>query len=199
MGQGRRRRGLSPEDRDLWDRLKMTVAPLHPVTAPSPTPRPPDAKSATPPAGKSAHPVTPAMSPRPTERPHGRAAERAAPPDLAEMRMDHRRYEKMRRGRMTPDARLDLHGMTAHRAHAALNGFIASAHAAGHRLVLVITGKGRPTDDIMLGEDGPGVLRRSVPHWLKMAPNGSRVLQVSQAHRRHGGEGAYYVYLARRR
>ena len=43
--------------------------------------------------------------------------------------MDRRRFEKLRRGRIEPEARLDLHGMTAERAHAALTGFILRAHA----------------------------------------------------------------------
>ena len=57
--------------------------------------------------------------------------------------MDRRRFEKLRRGRMEPEARIDLHGMTAERAHAALTGFILRAHDEDLRLVLVITGKGR--------------------------------------------------------
>jgi len=63
--------------------------------------------------------------------------------------------------------------------------------------VLVITGKGR--DD-----DGPGpiprrrgVLRHQVPQWLSRPPLGPAVLQVTPAHRKHGGEGALYVYLRR--
>src|SRR6056297_1988710 len=51
-----------------------------------------------------------------------------------------------------------------------------------------------------LKRDGPapverGVLRRQVPHWLALPPLSSAVLDVSPAHRRHGGDGALYVYL----
>jgi DNA-nicking Smr family endonuclease len=73
------------------------------------------------------------------------------------------------------------------------------AHGQGRRLVLVVTGKGKHRDD-----GGPipvrqGVLRHNVPHWLRMAPLGPLVLQITEAHLRHGGGGAYYVYLKRQR
>lgn len=104
----------------------------------------------------------------------------------------------MRRGRILPEARLDLHGMTAERAHAALTRFICAAHADGRRLVLVITGKGRGPDEAGLPYR-PGILRYSVPHWLATPPLARMVLEVVEAHRSHGGAGALYVYLRRLR
>lgn len=118
--------------------------------------------------------------------------------DRAHPHMDRRRFESLRRGRLSPEARLDLHGMTAERAHAALISFILGAHASELRLVLVITGKGRPPEEGYFPARH-GVLRHNVPHWLAAAPLGPRVLQVAPAHRKHGGAGAYYVYLRRRR
>ncbi len=188
---GRKRRGLSPEDRALWERLKATVDPLHrrPETERS-VPVPPETKGATvrksPDLAEKA-----AIMPGPAARP--------SPAVPTAPRMDRRRYEKLRRGRMQPEARIDLHGMSVERAHATLNGFIASSHASGHRLVLVITGKGIPGERPIFGEQTRGILRRSVPHWLAMAPNRERILHVAEAHRRHGGEGALYVYLVRQR
>ncbi len=78
-------------------------------------------------------------------------------------------------------------------------GFIMRAASEGKRLVLVITGKGKDRD-----EDGPipirrGVLRHQVPHWLSVPPLSQLVLQITAAHDRHGGGGAYYVYLKRLR
>ena len=101
----------------------------------------------------------------------------------------------MSRGKLAPEARIDLHGMTLAVAKAELTGFILRAQAAGHRLVLVITGKGK-------GDHGPlptrsGALRHEVPHWLGMAPMAGAVMQVVPAHDRHGGGGAYYVWLRR--
>lgn len=115
------------------------------------------------------------------------------------LRMDKKAFGQLNRGRMEPEARLDLHGMTLEQAHPSLTRFIMKQHAAGKRLVLVITGKGKARD-----EGGPipvrfGVLRHQVPQWLSMAPLAGLVLQVSQAHPKHGGGGAYYVYLKRSR
>ena len=105
----------------------------------------------------------------------------------------------MKRGKLKPEGRLDLHGLTLDRAHSLLTQFILSAYGNEQRLVLIITGKGKSRDD-----GGPipvrfGVLRHQVPQWLAMAPLSSAVLQVTQAHNRHGGGGAYYVYLRKSR
>ncbi|WP_306438998.1 Smr/MutS family protein [Litoreibacter roseus] len=113
--------------------------------------------------------------------------------------MDKKVFKKMSAGRLSPEARIDLHGMTLDRAHSALTGFIMRANAEGQRLVLVITGKGKRRD-----EGGPipvrtGVLRQQVPMWLSQAPLSPLILQVSQASQKHGGLGAYYVYLRRNR
>ena len=112
--------------------------------------------------------------------------------------MDRRRFDKLRRGRLEPEARIDLHGMTSERAHAALTDFILAAHARDLRLVLVITGKGQ-ADDTPHQPRRHGILRHSLPHWLAAPPLTGRILQVATAHQRHGGAGAFYVYLRRRR
>jgi DNA-nicking Smr family endonuclease len=196
-------RRLSPEERRLWERVAATAAPLHrppPEDAPGPTtqpaPQPPgrpkplavDRRAA------SAKPV-PAEPPRVgldlAPDPHI-ALERANP------HMDRRRFDRLRRGRLEPEARLDLHGMTSEAAHAALTGFILAAHARDLRLLLVITGKGR-TPDGAVQPQRHGILRHSLPHWLAAPPLAGRILQVAPAHQRHGGGGAYYVYLRRRR
>jgi DNA-nicking Smr family endonuclease len=113
--------------------------------------------------------------------------------------MDRRNFERLRRGKLTPDARLDLHGMTSERAHSALVGFVLDAHARSLRLLLVITGKGRPGDPGTVIPERHGILRHSLPHWLNAPPLAGKVLQVAPAHQRHGGGGAFYVYLRRTR
>lgn len=92
-------------------------------------------------------------------------------------------------GRDPIGARVDLHGLTHDQARAALTAFIEDACARGLRGVLVITGKGAL---------GDGVLRRRAPEWLAEPPLRQRVAGLSEAHRRHGGEGALYVALKRR-
>ncbi len=193
----RRRRGLTPDDRRLWDEVARTATPLGPARTAEPVPEPEEAPPrpepprqdpiiarAKPPAGPQ---ITYDLAPDPHL-----ALARANP------HMDRRRFDKLRRGRLEPEARIDLHGMTAERAHAALTGFILRASAEDLRLVLVITGKGRP-DDGSAAPRRQGILRHSLPHWLAAPPLNARVLQVASAHQRHGGAGAFYVYLRRRR
>lgn len=115
------------------------------------------------------------------------------------VRMDHKRFGQMKKGRLAPEARIDLHGMTLAEAHPALLRFIFGSVAEERRLVLVITGKGK-----VRHESGPiperhGVLRHQVPHWLNSMPLKPYVLQIAEAHVKHGGQGAYYVYLRRTR
>ena len=202
----RRRRGLTPEEKALWHRVADTATPLSARIRQKGGVASDDDRDDT--AGKDPEPrVKPqtVFSPMPRFR-IGQAAGAAGPdhsraPSPAErlaaapLRMDHKVHKRMSRGKIRPEARLDLHGMTLAAAHPHLIHFILSAHAQGHRLVLVITGKGR-------GDHGPlptrpGALRHQVPHWLHTAPLSAVVQQVTPAHYRHGGEGAYYVYLRR--
>jgi DNA-nicking Smr family endonuclease len=116
----------------------------------------------------------------------------------APSRLDGRRAERLRRGKLEPEARLDLHGMTRERAHAALTGFVLSAQARGLRVVLVITGKGRADRSDAVIPERHGILRHSLPHWLAAPPLTGRVIETRPAHARHGGAGAVYLYLRRR-
>ena len=199
----RRPRGLKPEEQELWDRVRARTHPLHPVQEKRKPHQP-----APPPPASPARPVAPAA--KAYEPPRFRIGEKAGPghgaqwagaeqPRPAPLKMDRKRFTDLRRGKLAPEARIDLHGMTLAQAHPALIRFILGAHAGGKRLVLVITGKGR-------GEAGPGpiperrgILRQQVPHWLQGPPLSSVVLQTAPAHRSHGGEGALYVYLRRHR
>jgi DNA-nicking Smr family endonuclease len=112
--------------------------------------------------------------------------------------MDAGTHAKMTRGKLQPEARIDLHGMTLAEAHPELIRFVLNAQSRGLRLVLVITGKGKSRDDHGPIPQRTGALRHQVPHWLHLPPLGPAVLQVSEAHLKHGGGGAYYVYLRKR-
>ena len=192
----RRRKGLTDEDRALWSRVAETAQPLHPrrkepLVLPSDEPA-----RALPPA----HAALPAfrLGQAVPPKPGGKVQRAPTPAETlarAGLRMDAKLHRRMTQGKLKPEARLDLHGMTLSAAHPELVNFVLSCHAGGLRLVLVITGKGR-------GDHGPlptrpGALRHQVPHWLHGAPLGAVVQQVTAAHYRHGGEGAYYVYLRR--
>ncbi|AML50860.1 Smr/MutS family protein [Falsihalocynthiibacter arcticus] len=194
-------RGLRPDEEELWQTVAIQTNPLHPIRQPQ---------------SLSDKTVQPTRKPLKINKSGLRAfhiGETAIPhvkghdllPSLADrisqapVQMDHKTFGKMKKGRLSPEGKLDLHGMTMANAHPALNRFILDAYADGRRLVLVVTGKGKYRD-----EPGPipvpyGVLKHQVPQWLMMPPLRSAVLQVSEAHLKHGGGGAYYVYLRRHR
>jgi DNA-nicking Smr family endonuclease len=87
------------------------------------------------------------------------------------------------------EARLDLHGLDQAKARAELADFVNRAWSEGERSVLVITGRG-----VM----GDGVLRKRAPEWLGEPGLREVVAGVSEAHQKHGGDGALYVALKRR-
>ena len=120
-----------------------------------------------------------------------------APPPLAPL--DKRLRRRLARGRGAIDRSIDLHGMTQSVAHEALRGFLAAAQGRGDRLVVVVTGKGggRANGREASWVEAPGVLRRSVPHWLHAPDLRAIVLGFEEAGRAHGGAGALYVRLRR--
>ncbi len=190
-------RKLGPEEQELWGRVAETARPLHRravVVAPMPEPVAAPVKPKPVFEGRILRPDP--VSPPPRHdllRPLSDAL-RAAP-----VAMDMKQFQRMTRGKLEPEARIDLHGMTLAQAHAALNGFILRAQGAGLRLVLVITGKGKSVADDGPIPRRPGALKHDVPQWLRMAPLAGAVLELREAHARHGGSGAYYVYLRRGR
>jgi len=198
-----RRRHLRPEEEDLWQAVARTAQPMHSKQGQDQrrggVDLPPSlSKEKAPPAPPSLQPFQIGEKAR-TVLGHDLVPNLSARLSAAPLRMDAKAFARMSRGKLSPEARIDLHGLTLAEAHPQLIGFVLGAQAQGLRLVLVITGKGRrPTDD------GPvpqrhGVLRHQVPQWLAQAPLGQAVLQVAEAHPRHGGSGAFYVYLRRPR
>lgn len=102
--------------------------------------------------------------------------------------MDRRTAERLRKGAIRPEARLDLHRRTVDEARAMVEGFVRSSRGAGRRCVLVVTGKGSP-------ERGTGAIRREFPHWLNAPAVRGHVVSCVQAVPGDGGGGAFYLYL----
>ncbi|MGO1119556.1 Smr/MutS family protein [Rhodovibrionaceae bacterium A322] len=194
----------TPKDRGLWDHVTQQVAPLPgrrflhhdklqvPLSAPKDRPKyNPCAVAKSKPGGKSRqgvlqphHPLLPLCQPAKPVTPglaHGQVAA-----------LDKRHAERLKRGRLGIDAKIDLHGLYQAEAHMALNEFIARSYQKGHRCLLVVTGKG-------LGQEEGGVLKRQTPNWLNQAPNRSKILAFDYAQPKDGGSGALYVLLKRQR
>lgn len=131
-----------------------------------------------PPSPLRPEPLVPVEKPSPRPTPyHGPQA------------IEPRRKQRLARERDPITARLDLHGYGQDQARRVLEDFLIRAQSEGLRAVLVITGKG------FLGD---GILRRSTPEWLSSPSLRGVVAGVSEAHRRHGGEGALYIALKKR-
>jgi len=168
-------RTVSDAESTLWQQVTGDVEPLAGTGASESLP--PDIEK--PPAPRKPpvpRPAPPAPS-APVELHHGSA------PGL-----DRSTQQKMRRGKVAIEARVDLHGMTQNEAHHVLNAFLHNCQAAGRRTVLVITGK---------GAGGEGVLRAAVPKWLNQGACRRMIRAFSFAAPKDGGEGALYVMLKR--
>jgi DNA-nicking Smr family endonuclease len=206
------RRRLSDDEQELWHRVARTARRLSPAP-----PLEPDARKgpvADPSARAPDHRAAATPMPPPTPRKILKGTTAPEPRirlDLADpvgerlsrqpVQMDRKLHGKMMRGKLEPEARIDLHGMTVAQAHQALTGFILASQARGLRLVLVITGKGRTRapDHAAPMPARAGVLKHEVPLWLRSGPAAPVVLDMRESHRSHGGSGAYYVYLRKRR
>lgn len=182
-------------DAELWRHVTRDVTPLQPSLARQqletpvsvPEARRQEAKETAerPPRTKRRiQPGPPPKAPPPKPRPellHG---------DVRDL--DRRSADRLKRGQLPIEARLDLHGLTQLEARRALDAFLAAGVAAGRRCVLVITGKGGMGGEV-------GVLRRAVPQWLNEPGNREKVLAFSYALPKHGGNGAIYLLLKRQR
>jgi DNA-nicking Smr family endonuclease len=175
-------RPLSDEEVNLWLTVTRSITPRPGAAVPE-TPRPKPAKPA-----KIALPAT--HVPAPPSKP----APRPAMPGLAPL--ERRARQKLARGSMPVDAALDLHGLRQHEAHPALHGFLTRAQRQGAKIVLVVTGKGEGR--VADGSEPSGVLRRSVPIWLRAPEWRHLVVGFEEAGRPHGGTGALYVRVRRR-
>lgn len=185
----RSRRPLVP-DAELWRRVSEQVTPLKRRQPPSEKTAAPkrQAEPPSPPAAAPPAPPPPAPPPRPRQP--------AAPP-VPGSGLDRRTAERFRRGELPLAGTLDLHGMTQAAAHAALEAFVHRGWNRGHRFVVIVTGKGRGEDD--WGRPQRGVLRRMVPRWLAEPALAPFVLATASARPQHGGEGALYLLLRRKR
>lgn len=187
-----RRRIITPDEARVWRAVVRDVAPLPGKTVPDD-----ETKDA------SSSPLAPQERPEHTGSsilPFNsfdpvliKAPARQNLPDLSHglaPGLDRRTADRMKKGEMGIDGTLDLHGLSQDLAHAQLSSFIVRGHEAGRRCLLVITGKGR---------DGAGILRAQVPRWLNQSPLRERILGFSHARPQHGGQGALYVLVRRRR
>jgi DNA-nicking Smr family endonuclease len=186
MKKSRRTRQLSSEERRLWSHVARHVKPMKGKAVP-PEPEP-EEETATAPAPRVSLAAPASLPPLPPQK-------KPSIPPLAPV--ERKTLVALRRGRKDVDSVIDLHGMRQEEAHFALISFLHRAQNSGQGVVLVITGKGGAAGSGMFDERG--VLRRMVPHWLRLPDLRSLVIGFEEASPQHGGSGALYVRLRRRR
>jgi DNA-nicking Smr family endonuclease len=175
---------LSAEERALWARVAATVTPLEGRSAEPPIERHPG-------DGRDLRRIErlPAAREPGLRRDDGKKPAQT-PSDTLDGGWDRR----LRRGAVMPDRTIDLHGHTLSSAHSALEHALARAIADDVRILLVVTGKPpRPE------AKGRGLIRASIGDWLGGSGYRDRIAAIRHAHPRHGGTGALYVILRRKR
>jgi DNA-nicking Smr family endonuclease len=175
MSRDRRRR-LSADEKALWKTVTRAVKPLRPSM--------PDDDTTIPDVPQSESPAAPIAAPRAVSASLPRKAAPLAP-------LGRRARKRLASGVTAVDGRIDLHGHTQREAHDALVGFLHAAQARGAKVVLVVADPDPYVER--------GVLRRLVPQWLHHPELRNVVLGFETAALGHGGEGALYVTLRRRR
>ena len=181
------RRRLSQSELKVWRKIAGTVTPLEPKTKSKTVKKEeslPDLLSdkhhMDAPVSRGSRKLTP---PRVVPKPSGPETKKQTGPAA-----DRAGERRVRRGRVEIEGSLDLHGYTQDSAHMALQAFVAFHRAQGARCVLVITGKGKA---------GQGVIRKHFLDWLNSPDVRAHVSSYAQAHQKHGGGGAFYVFLKR--
>ena len=188
-------RRLSADEAALWARVAETVKPLRdaPVPLRDGEGDQPQAGGGGTPSGNPLQPRAKLKTPSTTRfagAPAPRSGEERA---LDRQHLDSTWDRRLSRGVVQPDFTLDLHGHTVDAAHARLDHGLALALAQGARVLLLVTGRERPSED----RRGRGVIRRKFLDWLAAGPHASRIAAIRPAHPRHGGAGAVYVVLKR--
>ncbi len=206
------RRPLSDAEAALWKRVIATVEPFKDKVQTSPLPPAGAAgmfgKAGQPGGGpvKPGPPILPTLGAKPAaladparlregrvNKPTPSWTFTQAPRPSVAGNLDGHWDRRMAKGGVQPDVTIDLHGHTLASAYARLDMALAQAKAADMRLMLLITGKARAPDS------GRGAIRGAVSDWLASSRHASEIAAVRNAHPRHGGDGALYIVLRRRR
>jgi len=202
-------RRLKAEEHALWDKVISTVKPIHPqksalMSSPERGRGPQGRRGVPVPDESPTLPATP--NPKATRPPAGPPAPRPKPAITAES-LDGSWDRRLGSGRVEPDITIDLHGLNREAARHLLYRRVVEAEARGQRIILVITGKGHmpgpaPADmvpGLRIGPAPRGSIKADLPRWLGEEGLTGRIAAVRRAHPRHGGAGAAYLILKRKR
>ena len=186
-------RRLTADEAQVWAQVARTVTPLEKrrpkaeavVAEPVPTQI---VVSPPPPAKKVKGRVPPPLPPKPV----------SAKAQESQLQLDGSWEKRISKGTLVPDFSLDLHGSSLDQAYVRLMHGLTQAKSMGARVVLVVTGKSRPVDAMDRGS-ARGAIRAKITDWLAASEHAYDIVAIRGAHRRHGGQGALYVVLKKRR
>jgi DNA-nicking Smr family endonuclease len=200
------KRNMTPEEEQLWRHAMRDIMPMSPVKGLGSSSEPYSLRDH--PEGRNHHKTSGTKkqnkSPLPVirhVRPSAASISNAtSKSDLSNL--DRKEKQRVRRGKIEVDGKIDLHGLRQNEAHTVLIERIGRARLDGKRILLIVTGKGSSKGGSRNGSEpfwarGGGVLRNQVPAWLRQDPLRSMIFSVQDAHQRHGGGGALYVFLKR--
>ncbi len=177
-----RKRQLSEEEKLLWQQVTSYTKPLRKE---SKEPKGQLEKIAAKKTIKTSLPVnTPSITIKAKPISHSTAKEKKLGDYSG---IDRNTADSFRKGESKIDAKLDLHGMTSEKAHNALILFIKKQIKLENRRLLVITGKGK------------GILNSALSGWLGVPEINKFILAFDKANPKHGGDGAFYILLKRKR
>lgn len=183
-------RGLSADEQAAWAKLAQSVTPLAGKRKPG-LPSKTDLPKAT---------SKPVAKPRPkpvlTSAP--KSPSPSPPRRMFSSELDSSWNRKLKAGQIAPDYTLDLHGHTLDSAYTRIMSGLDQARAMDARLVLVVAGRERPVDPADRSSKR-GAIRAKLLDWLAVSHHADSIAAVRRAHIRHGGEGALYLVLKRRR
>jgi len=188
-------RRLTADEAEIWAQVARTVTPLEkrrPVAIPTPLMAAPARTVVLPPASppKKVKGRIPApLPPKPVA---------AKPKADVPLHLDGSWEKRISKGTLVPDFSLDLHGSNLDQAYVRLMHGLTQAKAMGARVVLIVTGKPRPVDAMDRGT-ARGAIRAKITDWLAASDHALDIVAIRGAHRRHGGQGAIYVVLKKRR
>jgi len=166
------------DDKDLWEQTIEKIKPL---------------------GARKTKTKSPPVEPAPELQPEAKIPKlvRSTPEKVlkvdAREGIDKNQRRRMDRGDLPIEDIVDLHGLTRMEANTVLDQFIEKAYSEGKRMLLVITGKGYKS------KYNKSVLKQELPHWLNRENLQGKILRFSTAQPKHGGDGAFYVLLKRKR
>ena len=107
--------------------------------------------------------------------------------------IEKNKLRRIKNGKITIEATLDLHGLSLKEAESRLRTFVGNGLRQKKRLLLIITGKGSNSKPNIHGKKL--TIKSELKNWLSNSFYSDKVQYISKALDRHGGGGAYYFFL----